>query len=225
MPRTANSSSSPGVDERLVRIPLVQLHAHPRNSNVMPEEVLEKLRANIEREGRYPPVVVRPHSESAGDYQLLDGHQRVEALRRLGQVDALCFVWPCDDATALRLLATLNRLRGEDVPARRADLLAELSALVSVEELALLLPESAEAIRDLLVFRALDSGALLAQLEAAAASAATNAPRLVSFALLPEDEAVVEEAVALWVSLLTGANRRGRALGLICRAQLEAARA
>src|SRR6266542_4202639 len=89
-----------------------------------------------------------PFPEIADDYQLLDGHQRTEALRRLGHADALCFLWPCDHATALVLLATLNRLEGEDIPAKRADLLRELSALLPPEELALLLPEDASAIRD-----------------------------------------------------------------------------
>ena len=60
-------------------------------------------------------------------FEVLDGHQRLSVLRRLGRDQALCYLWPCDDATALVLLATLNRLEGEDVPALRSALLAELA--------------------------------------------------------------------------------------------------
>jgi ParB-like chromosome segregation protein Spo0J len=222
MKPTANTSSSPvAEDERLVRIPLTQLHAHPLNANDMGDELLAKLTTNIDRDGRYPPLVVRPHPDIAGDFQLLDGHQRGRALRALGHTDARCYLWPCDDATALVLLSTLNRLEGEDVPAKRAALLAELTSLISVEELALLLPESAAQINDTLALIQLDSAALLAQLEAAAQANATNAPRLISFAVLPEDEALIERSIAMACEELTGPNRRGRALAIVCRTYVE----
>ena len=191
----------------------------------MPEERLEKLVRNIEREGRYPPLVARPHPERSGEWQLIDGHQRLEALRRLGHADAVVFPWPCDDETALLLLATLNRLEGEDVPAKRAQLLAELEALLPVEQLAALLPEDASAIEETLALIDLDAAALLADLEAAAKRAAQASPRAVSFAVLPEDEAVIEEAIERAAADLDGAHRRGRALAAICTAYLEVANA
>ena len=141
MKRTKNISSSPPPDAgsrrtgRLMRVPLERLRPHPANANRMEEERLEKLAANIAREGDYPPLVVRPHPEEAGCYQLLDGHQRWQVLKRLGHEDALCYVWPCDDRTALILLATLNRLEGQDDPLKRAELLRELTELASPEEL------------------------------------------------------------------------------------------
>ena len=221
MLRTTSTSLSPGAEERLIRVPLRDIHPHPANANVMTEERLEKLTRNIAREGRYPPLVVRPHPELAGAYQLLDGHQRLEALRRLGHREAICFPWPCDDATALVLLATLNRLEGEDVPARRAELLAELSELLPAEELAALLPEDGRAIQETLDLLQLDTDSLLAQLTAAAGRQAHEAPRLISFVVLPDDEAVVEEAVQVAMSGLSGPNRRGQALARICQLFLE----
>jgi ParB-like chromosome segregation protein Spo0J len=144
--RTANTSSLPPGDDRLVRVPLTRLHPHPATPNQMTDEQLETLTRNIERAGGYQPIVVRPHPEVEGDYQSLDGWQRITVLPRLGHADLLCYVWPCDDETALVLLATLNRLHGEDVPAKRAELLAELTSLMPVSELALLLPEEASQI-------------------------------------------------------------------------------
>lgn len=224
MPRTTSTSSSPAAEERLIRVALTDILPHPANANLMSEERLEKLARNIGREGRYPPLVVRPHPDIAAVYQLLDGHQRLEVLRRLGHKEAVCFPWPCDDATALILLATLNRLEGEDVPVRRAELLSELSELLPAEELALLLPEDDRAIRETLELLHLDTDSLLADLEAAAERQGQDGPRLISFAVQPEDEAVIEEAVSVAIACLSGPNRRGRGLADVCRKYLEEVR-
>ena len=221
MPRTPNSSSSPATAERLLRVPLEQLHPHPLNANVMAPERRTTLRRNLEREDRYPPLVARPHPDRAGHWQLLDGHQRMLVLREMGHHEAQVFPWPCDDATALVLLATLNRLEGDDVPAKRAELLAALQESFALQELAALLPEDASAITESAALRDLDVDALLADLTAAAAGGDANSPRLLSFAVLPEDEAVIEAAVQVVADTLTGPHRRGRALAQICRAAGE----
>ena len=132
---TANSSSSPS-DGEVGRVPLDRLRAHPANPNKMSAERLEKLARNIEEEGgRYPPLVVRASPDNAGDYQLLDGHQRVEALRQLGVDDAEVYVWQCDDETAELLLVTVNELKGESSPHRRTALLSRLAERRPLDEL------------------------------------------------------------------------------------------
>ena len=218
MRRTKNSSSSP---PELIRVPIERLRPHPANANVMSEERLEKLARNIAREGRYPPVIVRPHPDGSGDYQIIDGHQRVEVAGRLGEAEVLCFPWPCDDETALLLLATLNRLEGEDVPLKRAGLLQQLSTLLPPEELALLLPEDAGAITDTLGLLELDAEKLMAELTQAAERVDANLPRTIAFAVSAEDEQAIEEAIRFASLELEGENRRGRALGMIARAYLE----
>lgn len=221
MNEIVSTSSSPVAEERLQRITLDRLHPHPANANVMSAEGRAALARHISRSGRYPPLVVRPHPELEGAFQLLDGHQRTEVLRELGHEAALCFEWPCDEPTALMLLGTLNRLQGEDVPALRAQLIADLAGLLPVEELALLLPEDENAIRQALDFSSLDPEALLADLTAAAEREGSAGPRLISFALSPEDEQLVERAVAVAAKALTGGNRRGRALAGVCQRYLE----
>lgn len=119
-------------------IPVDQLHAHPRNSNVMPTKLLKKLAAHIERTGRYPPVIVRPRG--AG-YQIIDGHHRVQALRQFGRDQARCEVWEVDDREALVLLATLNRLEGADDPKKRGALIGALRETAALPDLSKLLPE------------------------------------------------------------------------------------
>jgi ParB-like chromosome segregation protein Spo0J len=138
-------------------IPLEQLHAHPGNANVMPERLLAKLQAHIRDGGRYPPLIVRPIAPATNDpsgppaYQILDGHHRAIALRRLGHAQARCDVWDgIDDARAALLLLTLNRLRGEDDPLRRGSLLRQLAGNLPPDQLARLLPDDQERIERLI---------------------------------------------------------------------------
>jgi ParB-like chromosome segregation protein Spo0J len=186
----------------------------------MDDAFLDKLAAHIQREDNYPPLIVRPHPQRPGDYELLDGHQRAAVLQRLGVVDARCYVWPCDDATALMLLATLNRLEGQDDPRLRAELLRDLAAVLSADELALLLPEDPSALRNGLALLDLDVDALLADLAHRADEG--DGLRAITFAVSAEDEEVIEAAVAAASATLDGKNRRGRALALIARAYREA---
>jgi len=152
---------------------LDRLRPHPQNSNVMPEALLKKLADHLETTDRYPPIIVRVHppefSESledlgpeasrqkggtaAGDepsYQIIDGHHRVEALRRIGRATARCVVWDVDDAEALLLLATLNRLQGQDDPRKRAALVGRLQEHLDIKALAARLPEDGDRLRKLM---------------------------------------------------------------------------
>ena len=225
MRRTRNTSSSPRRNAgsrrggRLIHVPLDRLRPHPANANVMSEERLENLKENIRREGDYPPLVVRPHPGEEGCFEILDGEQRADVLRRLGHREVLCFLWPCDDRTALHLLATLNRLEGQDTPLKRAELLRELTELASPEELAQLLPESAALIRQSLDLLDLNLEELLADLEREADGG--SGLRAISFVVSREDEQAIEAAVAQAAARLEGKNRRGRALVHIAKTYLE----
>lgn len=114
------------------------------------------------------------------------------------------------------LLSTLNRLEGSDVPGKRADLVAELTALLPMEDLTLLLPEQAGELADLLALIDLDPDALLAELDNAADRAGPPV-RAITCAVAPADEAVIEATIRRVAGALSGTNRRGRALARICR--------
>jgi ParB-like chromosome segregation protein Spo0J len=135
------------MSETLHDLPLDELHRHPLNSNVMSPRLLAKLKTALQRGGPYPPLIVRPLPRG---YQLLDGHHRAAVLRELGRATARCVVWPVDDDEALLLLATLNRLSGEDDPRRRALLVAALRERADWSELAQRLPERVEQLKALL---------------------------------------------------------------------------
>ncbi len=95
-------------------IPIEDLCPHPLNANTMSEDLRAKLKVHIGRTGRYPFVVVRADPEEPGRFQILDGHHRVEILRELDHTEARCDIWNVDDREAKLLLATLNRLEGQD---------------------------------------------------------------------------------------------------------------
>ena len=140
MPRTKSTSSSRRASRsretrRLVRVLLERLLPHPANPNVMSDDLLEKLAANITLEGDYEPLTVRPHPDDGGYFQILGGHQRRKVVELLGYTHALCYLWPCDDETALRLLVTLNRPPGRRMRATSAMVASLFGAYCSASSL------------------------------------------------------------------------------------------
>ncbi len=149
-----------------VMIELDRLEGHPGNANAMPRGLFEKLVRHIRESGEYPPLIVRRLAQvdgaedskstsqqinrSTARYQILDGHHRAQALRRLGYERARCEVWEVSDERAALLLLTLNRLQGRDDPQRRGALLGELARSVDVEQLSRLVPDEGEQIRRLM---------------------------------------------------------------------------
>ncbi len=143
--------------QEIVWVPVGKLLAHPKNANVMEPSVRGKLRRHIERTGRYEPLVVRRHPERGGDgfFEMINGHHRKLVLEQLGHREAACLVWELDDREALMLLATVNRLGGEDAAGKRLELLEELAGVWDTAgggcaTLAMLLPEEEGDLRRLL---------------------------------------------------------------------------
>ena len=160
-----------GNENRVSRIAIDKLVAHPDNPNRMSKTNFAKLVCNIERTGRYEPLVVRPcpqkncHScpasvcginssrnpddDRISCFQIINGHHRWQALRELGYKTADAIVWDIDDQDADVLLATLNRLGGSDVLDKKMALLKRLNQRMEARELAKLLPQTARQIERL----------------------------------------------------------------------------
>ena len=131
------------------QIPMDLLVPHPENSNSMNAETLGKLRAHIQRTGKYEPLTVRRHPAEAGKFQIINGHNRLRVLRALGFKTVNCVVWDVTDDQTRLYLATLNRLSGREVPERRAALVEHLFAAFDATELASLLPDSEKQLVEL----------------------------------------------------------------------------
>jgi len=158
-------------------IALDKLVAHPDNPNQQSKVNFAKLLRNIERTGRYEPLIVRPcpdkyrHScesrnpdskewipcqarndkkePTAGFYQIINGHHRCHALMKLGYKAADCVVWDIDNDEADVLLATLNRLAGTDRLDKKLKLLKRLNNRLDSGELAKLIPQTRKQIERL----------------------------------------------------------------------------
>ncbi|MCJ7730661.1 MAG: ParB N-terminal domain-containing protein, partial [Sedimentisphaerales bacterium] len=137
-------------------IPITKLLAHPANPNVMSEATFRKLVRNIERTGLYEPIVARPHPKKKNCFEIINGHHRVKALEQLGRKEVDCVVWNIDDEQTAVLLATLNRLSGSDVPAKKIELLKELTKKMGTVELAKILPQTAKQIDRLINLKLAD---------------------------------------------------------------------
>ena len=130
-------------------IALDKLDAHPDNPNQQSKVNFSKLVRNIERTGRYEPLIVRPCPDKVGCFQIINGYHRCHALTRLGYKTADCIVWDIDDEQTDILLATLNRLGGSDKLGKKLKLLKRLKKRIEAAELAKLLPQTEMQIRRL----------------------------------------------------------------------------
>lgn len=159
---------------RIQSIALEKLVAHPDNPNRMSKGKFAKLLRNIERTGRYEPLVVRPcpqkscksceacleqsrRDRNPNDggrpcFQIINGHHRWRVLKELGYKTAEAVVWDVNDQDTDIMLATLNRLGGSDVLDKKMTLLKKLNQSAfrgQMAELAKLLPQTANQIKRL----------------------------------------------------------------------------
>ncbi len=134
----------------LYSIELSKLFEHPDNPNRMSKANFAKLVRNIERTGRYEPLVVRPHPKRQGCFEIINGHHRRKALMQLKYQAADCVVWDVDDVQTDILLTTLNRLGGTDILDKKLALLKRLREKMAAGELGRLLPQTAGQIEQLI---------------------------------------------------------------------------
>jgi ParB-like chromosome segregation protein Spo0J len=203
------------------QIPLDDLLPHPLNSNAMSPEYKDKLVAHVRRTGRYPFLVVRPHPTEPGKYQVLDGHHRVSVLRELGHAEARCDVWDVDDRESKLLLATLNRLEGQDLPLRRAQLLHELLGEWSAPDLGGLLPETEAEILDLHSLLEFPAEEIAEQLAAEADEEEKTLPVVIHFVVSHEQAELIDSAIERASDGTAGRDRKARGLANLAKHYLE----
>jgi ParB family chromosome partitioning protein len=186
-----------------------KLVAHPDNPNRMSKTNFAKLLRNIERTGRYEPLVVRPSPQRPGFFQIINGHHRWQALEKLGYKTCDAIVWDIDDQQADILLATLNRLGGSDVLEKKLALLKRLNIRTEAGRLAKLLPQTAKQIERL---ASLASGrpSLVAQGTGDENRATVFLNPLVFFVNDKQQE-IIENALSLARARCTGKNEKTKA--------------
>jgi ParB/RepB/Spo0J family partition protein len=182
-------------------IALDKLAAHPDNPNRQSKVNSAKLLRNIERTGRYEPLVVRPCPDKPGLYQIINGHHRCQALAKLGHKAADCIVWDIDDEQTDILLATLNRLGGSDQLGKKLKLLKRLNNQLSTGQLARLIPQTRKQIERLTNLKLPSAPAKI--------DAAAFANPMVFF-LDDKQQQIVDEALSLVEADQPGKTKAGR---------------
>jgi len=212
--------------ETTVWVPISRIVPHPDNPNKMSKELYEKLRANIDMDQRYPPLVVRsmertvqfPDLMEADKLQLLDGEHRLKLLTDLGHKDVEVAIWrDVSDEKAMHYLLTLNRIEGEDDPAKRRHLLRSLLDISgNAAELAAVIPENVEEIE-----KAMAAEVAAAMAGAGAAMAALNQSEIITVFCSPGQAETIKSAIKRWQTDNDPArqiteHREGAALADIC---------
>jgi hypothetical protein len=143
-------------------------------------------------------------------------------LRDLGHREARCDVWEVDDRETKILLATLNRLEGQDEPFRRAQLLHELLGEMRSDDLAGLLPEDESQIADLHALLEFPADEVADQLARQAEADEKTLPVVMTFVVLPDQAETILRAVEAASDGITGRDRKARGLLNLARTYLEA---
>jgi len=115
---------SPGLIRHL---PVHLLKDYPLRTGFYDQAHLEGLVLSIKESGQWEPVLVRALSDS-GEYQILSGHCRVRAIRRLKRSTVLCQVLACDDRAAKLIFCSSRMLTRSLSAIEEAFILKELVA-------------------------------------------------------------------------------------------------
>lgn len=117
--------------QQVTVLPIALLDAHPEQAHYhMDESKLEGLRDSIREKGVLQPICVRAKAD--GRYEILAGHQRVEASRRvqLQTIPAMVYSGLDDDAATYIFHATNAYGRDGLLPSEKAYAYAEIERVL-----------------------------------------------------------------------------------------------
>lgn len=99
----------------LIQVSVESLVPNPYQPRAtLDEESLAELTESVSRHGILQPVLVRPSRQQAGKYELIAGHRRLEAAKRVALATLPAVVHDADDNTLLEL-ALIENLQREDL--------------------------------------------------------------------------------------------------------------
>lgn len=138
------------------RVPVAALHPNPWNPNKQDERTYAAERESIREHGFIDPVLVRPHPDHLGEWQIIDGEHRWRAAQDEGATEIDIIPRAFTDTAAKKLTIILNETRGNADVALLGKLIADLSTELSPEDLRLGLPYSDAEMKHLLDVGKLD---------------------------------------------------------------------
>jgi hypothetical protein len=110
----------------IVVLPCSEIQENAWNPNVMQDDRMAQLVANVKRVGFVQPILVRPNVGDGRPYEIVDGEHRFRAARAAGLEFVPCVIRDVDDAEAKAQTIALNQLRGEMDPAQLAAIVREI---------------------------------------------------------------------------------------------------
>ena len=180
------------------------------NPNIVPEDILAKLRAEIAQKGLTQPIIVR---SSGNSYIIVDGEHRWQACKELGFKEIPCIVQEYGDTEAKIKTLQLNYLRGSAVPIRLANLIHDLNQEIRLEDLAKRLPYDEPQMMDTLELLKLpdDYGN---ELEKQALKEEAELPSVISFVVYKNLLETIEDAIKMTTKYLPEGAKNLKALAL-----------
>ena len=138
---TASKTASPG-NEGIQSLPvdIIERGRYQPRQDFNPE-ALQELADSITAQGVVQPIVVRPHPDKSGQYELIAGERRWRATQLAGMHDIPVVVRDVSDQTAMAMGLIENIQREELNPMEQAFALHRL-----IEEFALTHQEASEAV-------------------------------------------------------------------------------
>lgn len=187
-----------------------RITANTYNPNLMSDEVMAKLRAEIRHKGLTQPIIVR---SSGNGYIIIDGQHRWQVCKELGFKEIPCIVQEYGDTEAKVKTLQLNYLRGSAVPIKLASLIHDLNQEISLGDLAKRLPYNEPQMMDTLELLKLpdDYGS---ELKAQALKEETELPSVISFVVYKNQLETIEKALTGAVETLPEGAKNLRALAL-----------
>jgi len=196
-----------------------QIAPNDYNPNVVPSDILAKLRAEIGHKGLCEPIIVRRRGQG---YEIVDGEHRWRICQDLGWREIPCIVEDYDDTEAKIKTLQLNYMRGSVIPVKLAALIHDLNKEISLDDLAKRLPYEELQLQDNLELLKLpeDFGTAL---EEQAKRDEEEMPLVVSFVLRKEQAAALEEALKTASKTVPEGAKNAKAIALetICTYFIE----
>lgn len=114
---------------------IANIDFHPDNPRRdYPEDEIRLLAENIERFGLLDPIVVRANPENRKRYQLLSGHRRLLAHKRLKRTTIAAKLVDVSDADAVWILDSANALHKDLNPLEEALLIEKMTTVYGLTE-------------------------------------------------------------------------------------------
>ena len=110
---------SPAGNERVVEIPLAEIHPFPSHPfHVCEDDEMRELAESVRQVGVLVPAVVRQRKE--GGYEMISGHRRRMASLLAGRETMPCIIRDLDDTHAVIIMVDSNHQRETLLPSEKA---------------------------------------------------------------------------------------------------------